>query len=390
MSRIRVVQLVAGLAIGERNGGAEMFALRLAGALDPTRFDVSVCALWRYGGLSERFWAGELRERGILVYYGGPHRNMLKTDAIVGLTGVYPYVRAIQPDILNSHTEFADLVALALRRMTATGVLVRTGHNVLEWPFALHWKRNTELLYPLLCDVEVGVSRAVVELLDERPLARLLGKRGGYIPNAIHPPLIDARRSGRTAQQMREVLGVAPDAPLFGTVGRLSDQKGLPHLFAAMAQVRERLPTAQLVVAGNGERAEAYATLLREQRQDNYITLLGPRTDAIDIVAALDLFVSSSLWEGLPTVILEAMYVGTPVVATDVAGSRDLVRDGETGRLAPAANPTALAEAMVAHYSDRVVAMRMVAAARAQLEEWTIERVAAQYSALYEGLTRKD
>ena len=74
-------------------------------------------------------------------------------------------------------------------------------------------------------------------------------------------------------------------------------------------------------------------------------TVNGPRTDVADIVAGLDVFVSASLWEGLPTVILEAMLLGTPVVATNITGSRDLVIDGQTGLLAPARDSDALAQA---------------------------------------------
>ncbi|HWQ14013.1 MAG TPA: glycosyltransferase [Roseiflexaceae bacterium] len=386
MSRIRVVQLVCGLAIGEHNGGAETFAVRLAGALDPMRFEVSVCSLWSYGGTAERCAERELRERGIPVYFGGPHREKLRTDLIVGFVGISPIIRALRPDILNTHAEYADLVGALLRRTTRTRLLVRTAHNVVEWPFAPHWERYTRRLYPLACDYEVAVSRAIVAILDARPMARALGKRARFIPNAIHPHMIAARR---TRRDMRAALGIPASAPLFGTVGRLSDQKGLPHLFAAMELVREQLPDARLVVAGHGERAEAYRALLAGRGQDAYITLLGPRPDAIDIVASLDVFVSSSLWEGLPTVIMEAMLVGTPVVATDIAGSRDLVIDGRTGRLAPPGDSAALARALVEHYRERERARCMAAAARQHVESFTIPRVAAEYGALYEALLRR-
>jgi glycosyltransferase involved in cell wall biosynthesis len=381
--RIRVAQVICGLAIGERNGGAEMFAMRLAGALDPRRFEVSVCALWRYGGRAERHWHRELAERGIPVYYGGPHRDQFRRDTIAGFVGLHPYLRVIRPHIINSHTEFADLVSLGLRRVTSAAVLVRTGHNVLEWPFALPWQERTALLYPLLCDEEVGVSRRIVEILDERPAARALGRRARYIPNAIHPEVIAARRTGR---DLRAELGIPPGSPLFGTVGRLSDQKGLPDLFEAMRHVRTALPDARLVVAGNGERAPDYRALLREGGQESYISLLGPRADAIDVIAGLDLFVSSSLWEGLPTVIMEAMLVGTPVVATDIPGTRDLVLDGRTGALAPPGNPEALARAIVRHFQDQTGARAAADAAREHVQDFTIPRVAAAYGLLYEEL----
>lgn len=384
--RIRILQLVAGLSIGERNGGAEMFAVRLAGALDPRRFEVSVMSLWRHGGQMERLWQRELTERGIAVYFGGPYRDSIRIDTAMAFVSTYPLVRALRPHILHSHTEYADLVGIALRRATPTRVHLRTAHNVLEWTFAPPWARYTRHLYPLAIDYEATVSRAIAEQLDRRPVALRLGRRAHYIPNAVEPDIILSKRSGR---DMRAELGIPPDAPLFGTVGRLSEQKGMPYLFDAMSEVRQRLPGARLVVAGHGELAEEYRQRIERDGQAKYIHLLGPRADAIDVIDGLDVFVSSSLWEGLPTVIMEAMVLGTPVVATDVSGSSDLVLDRRTGLIVPAADAMALAGAMVEQYRERGRAKQMAHAAREHVGEFTIPRVAAAYGELYEKLARR-
>jgi glycosyltransferase involved in cell wall biosynthesis len=192
----------------------------------------------------------------------------------------------------------------------------------------------------------------------------------------------------RTDRDMRAVLGVPKDAPLFGIVGRLSDQKGMPYLIEAMRGIRAALPDARLLIIGNGEKAAELRALVAELGLEDCIAFLGPRTDAIDIIAGLDVIVSSSLWEGLPTVIMEAMLLGTPVVATDIAGSRDLVIAGETGLLVPAGDSVALARAAIRQYSERAQAQTMAATARRHIEQFTIREVARAYGALYAEIYR--
>jgi glycosyltransferase involved in cell wall biosynthesis len=100
----------------------------------------------------------------------------------------------------------------------------------------------------------------------------------------------------------------------------------------------------------------------------------------------VDLFVSASLWEGFPTVILEAMAAGVPVVATDVSGSHELVRNGETGLLVPAGDPPALAQALEWMLTHAAEARRMALQARQQVQRYTIEQSAASYDTLYRAI----
>jgi glycosyltransferase involved in cell wall biosynthesis len=383
--RIRVVQLVSGLAVGEYNGGGEMFAMRLAQLLDPEQFEVAVCALWAYDSRIERDWRRALAAHGITAYFATHYRADLRLDLEMAFATTYSLLRKLQPDILNTHTEYPDIVGLAIKLAGGARTLVRTCHNVVEWPFAPHRARQLARIYPLLCKRQVGVSRAVVAILDQHPVARLLHKHAVYIPNAIEPELVLAQRTDR---DMRAVLGVPKDAPLFGIVGRLSDQKGMSYLIEAMHGIRAALPDARLLIVGNGEKAAELRALVAELGLEDCIAFLGPRTDAIDIIAGLDVIVSSSLWEGLPTVIMEAMLLGTPVVATDIAGSRDLVIAGETGLLVPAGDSAALARAAIRQYSERAQAQTMAATARRHIEQFTIREVARAYGALYAEIYR--
>ncbi len=378
--RIHVIQYSCGISLGDHNGGAELFAVRLAQALDPARFRVGIGAMWWYGSASERRWQRALADQGIEVFFGGPYRPHIYQAMAGAFVGSLGRLWRLRPDIVNTHVEFADTLGDAYRLLSVAPILVRTGHNVLEWTFSRLAAPIMHSIHPLVCTAEVGVSRAIAQQLDRRPVARLMRRRALYIHNGVDNDVVLGQRTG---QDMRAALGIAPDAPLFGVVARLAEQKGLSFLIRAMALVRAELPGARLLIAGDGEQAEDLRALVERQGLSDCVTLLGARSDAVDLIDSLDVFVLPSLWEGLPTVVMEAMLVDTPVVATDVAGTRDLVLDGQTGLLAPPRDPNALAAAMLRQYRDRESARAMARRARAHVEEFSIRRAAERYTALY-------
>jgi glycosyltransferase involved in cell wall biosynthesis len=137
-------------------------------------------------------------------------------------------------------------------------------------------------------------------------------------------------------------------------------------------------------VIGSGELEHHLQEQARLLGIQDCVHFLGSRDDVLSLLPHLDLFVSSSLWEGFPTVLLEAMAVGVPVVATDVSGSRELVQDGVTGRLVPPRNPVRLAEAILAMLEDPEHAQAMAQSAHRYAAQFTIERAAACYAQIYE------
>ncbi|HVW01397.1 MAG TPA: glycosyltransferase family 4 protein, partial [Planctomycetaceae bacterium] len=145
----------------------------------------------------------------------------------------------------------------------------------------------------------------------------------------------------------RSTWGIAPDAPVFLSIGRLEPQKGMPVLLDAFAMLRESHPAARLLIVGEGsQRSVLESRIQSDPRLTSAVHLLGRREDIPALLQASTALVSASLWEGLPNVILEAFAAGRPVVATQIEGSRELVRPGETGWLAAPGSATELALAM--------------------------------------------
>jgi glycosyltransferase involved in cell wall biosynthesis len=210
------------------------------------------------------------------------------------------------------------------------------------------------------------------------------------IPNGIaDPPPSDAR------SDVRVELGIAPNAPVIGTVATLRHYKGVDVLLRAAALLIEDLPQLQVLVAGGDEGTDTTVRrdlnlLAGELGIADNVRLLGFRDDVPAVVAAFDVAVCSSDFEGSPLSVLEYMEEAKPVVATAVGGLPDLVTDGEQGYLVPVRNPERLAQRIGELLADPDAAQRMGEAGRKlRRAKFGIDGTVAKIEALYERLAAR-
>ncbi len=184
-------------------------------------------------------------------------------------------------------------------------------------------------------------------------------------------------------RRAREVLGLAEDALVVGTIARLDPVKDLPTLVAGFSELIARVPSAVLVIVGDGPaRGELEAEIGRRGIAGR-VVLTGHRQDARALLAGIDLYVNSSIHEGVSLTILEAMAAAIPVIATDVGGNPEVVNEA-TGILVPARSPGAIAAALVELSGDQGRRGHMSVAARRRVEtEFSLQRMVAQYAASY-------
>lgn len=186
---------------------------------------------------------------------------------------------------------------------------------------------------------------------------------------------------------LAEVFADAPRGPLVLSVGRLHEQKDQATLLRAWALVRDRVPGARLALIGDGELANPLLLLAEELGLGDSFALLPPRRDIASAFSACDAFALSSLWEGLPYVVLEAMAHSRPVVSTDVDGIPEAVVDGETGVLVPPSDPAALADGLVRVLTDERLRSEMGRAGRDRVEqEFSLPRMVENILAVYSRL----
>jgi glycosyltransferase involved in cell wall biosynthesis len=228
-------------------------------------------------------------------------------------------------------------------------------------------------------DVLVCVSEGARRTFEEAGVdpALLCVVRNG-VPDVAVPP----DRAG-----VRQELGLAERCPLVLTVGRFTPQKNYPTLLDAVPAVLKEHPKAQFVWVGEGPLWDRLYRAVQARGLAGHVHLVGQRSDVPRLMAAADLFVLPSQFEGLPLVILEAMASGLPVVGTRVCGIEEAVEDGVTGRLVPLGNIGALSAAIREGLADAERRMQWSWHARTAFDSrWRADRMARDMQAVYEEL----
>lgn len=362
-----VLFLTTDLAVGGAENQLQEIALRLS-----TRgWRTSIVSLMPPGIPTH-----QLEAAGIQISDLGMAQGSIDLRAIIRLRRV---IARLQPDLVHSHMIHANVLARVTRPVSRIGVLVCTSHSIGQEG------RGKEALLRLtdrLADKTTHVSRIGLEgYLARRIVAP---HRARWIPNGIDLRRFDGAGSHR--QVTRQELGVPEEVFLWLAVGVFRPMKAFNLLVRAFAEVS---PDAHLVVAGDGPQRRQIEDTVGELSLQDRVTLLGSRNDVNELMSAADAFVlSSTHGEALPLVLLEAAASMLPVVATDVGGCREIVKDGVNGMLVPPSDPKALAQAMREVRSlPREKRRSMGEEGRAWvMGQFDIERVVAIWEDLYREL----
>jgi len=285
--------------------------------------------------------------------------------------GLARLVRRERVDILHAHTSHAHTLACIARRLAGRGQVVVSRR--VDFPPKTNafsrWKYQWPCHY-------IAISEAIGRVLIE------WGISSGKI-SVVHSAIDPARLAVPPAT--RESLGIPGEVPLIGIVAALVGHKDLPTFVDAMAAVHAAHPAAHAVIVGDGPLRGEIEALIRAKNLRDRVFLLGYRDDVPSILHALDIFVLSSNEEGLGTSVLDAMAVGLPVAATAAGGIPEMVRDGETGLLAPVGEGQALGAAIARLLDDPGAAGAMAANARRMVEEqFTVPRMVEGNLAVYQ------
>lgn len=276
--------------------------------------------------------------------------------------GIRHAVTETRPDVIHAHNPTMALATglATFRGRRPPGLVSLHGGPERDWPAAARLVRLSGLA-PVACGP--GVEAA----LEQRGLPPL-----ATVPNAVSPAPPPADRAG---------LGLEPGTRLVLAVGRLVEQKNQALAIRAIAE----LPDATLAIAGDGPLREGLERLVRETGVGDRVRFLGLRRDARALMGAADVVVMPSHWEGLPLAALEALASGTPLVATDVRGLRELLTNDENALLVPE-DSHALAAALRRVLDEPELGARLAAAGKQVEGAGSDEQLIARFLELYERL----
>jgi len=379
-SGIKVVEILEATT-----GGTRRHLFDLVMNLDPARFALSiVCATRRDPAFQADLAA--FRDRGLPVTVVPMVRELRPWADLSAWRQIRRYLIEKRPEVVHTHSSKAGFVGRLAARSARIPFVVHTPHH-----FAF--------------DMEIGGLRRAFYLQLERWAARYTDRficvcpaekaaalrrrlavpdKFTVIENGIGPTA--TAPDPAAVERWRREIGLPPNAPLIGAVGRLTRQKGHADLLRAMPAVLCRFPNARLVLAGDGELHRALVTLAAALDLSRNVIFAGQREDVLPLYPLLDVLAMPSLWEGLPYTLLEGMAAGRAIVASAVGGVPDVLRQGESGFLVPPHAPAALAEAVCGLLADAELRNRLgvnarkVVAQQCRLEEM-VARTAAVYAA---------
>lgn len=318
-----VVQVLYSLEIG----GVEKLAVTIGAHLDRKKFRPAVCALDRDGVLSE-----ELARHAI------PYHVLWRKGFEAGvLKRLYRCFRQEKARVVHTH-QFPQLLFSLLPARACGARIVHTEHEYYLYRRSATARRLLKQLIRF-CSAFTVVGPEVARYYAEEigvPAARM-----HVIANAVDLDLF--RVDG---EDSRTALGLSSEEVVLGIVGRLEPEKDHHTLLRAFQALVAHRPAVRLLIVGDGSLRGELESQCRALRLERNVTFLGARSDIPQVLAAIDVFVLSSIQEGVPLSVVEAMGAGRPVIATDIGGLRLLVKPAVNGLLVPPADPVALEAAM--------------------------------------------
>jgi glycosyltransferase involved in cell wall biosynthesis len=386
LKQIRVLHVITRLIVG----GAQEATMFTAALLDPARFCVDIISGPQTG--PEGSLIDEVRARRIpLTIEPALVREINPVKDLLALVRLTRFIRRGRYTIVHTHSSKAGILGRWAARLaglagTPAPVIVHTVHG---WGYHDHQPALVRGVYILLERLTQGLTdRLTVDSPRnaEKGLAEGIATTEKYITIRCGIELDRFRRPERPREAVCAELSIPRDATVVGTVTRLSPQKAPLDFVKAVARVAEQRPNVHFVVVGDGPlRAEVEAQIAAEGLTARF-HLTGLRRDVPDLLHSFDVFALTSLWEGLPRVLPQAMAAGLPIVATAVDGNAEAVEDGVNGFLTPPGDPGALAAALLRFLDDPSLAAEMGAAGRERSTEFGARKMVEDIAALYEDL----
>ena len=376
MNRVRLFQVIASSTVG---GAEEMFAALLRG-LDRDRFEVSVACHGRdelydeYARHADRISSLDLT-------------RLARPSTVLRLARLMRETRA---DIVHTHLWTADTLGGLAARLAGVTATVATVTGAYHLPIGVTGLRKLgrvaksrayRAIYRLF-DRVITCSEYVANDLRDRAGVRVSPAKIDVVHNGVDPASVE-----RAAQAGRLDPSWLQGSPIIATVANFYPIKGHAPLIRAMPRVIERFPQARFVLVGDGPSRGEMEALVDSLGIRSHVVFTGRVPCGPGVIAASDLMVMPSISEGLGVVLLEALVLGTPVVATRTGGIPEVVGDDEVGLLAPPGDSDALAQAIVRALGQPDETRRRAQRGRQLVRErFTVEAMVRQTEQVYLGL----
>jgi glycosyltransferase involved in cell wall biosynthesis len=382
MKPVRVLHLITRLIVG----GAQENTMLTASLLDRKRFEVEILSGPQTG--SEGSLIEEVRGRGIpLTILPELVRQVSPLNDRAALAELTRFIKEGRYNIVHTHSSKAGILGRMAARRAKVPVVVHTIHG---WSFHEYLSPVKRWLYAQSERMTAPMADALIVVAEsdiQKGLKEKIGQADQYclIRSAI--PVEEYLPSELERKSARDELNIPPEVQVIGNVGRFSAQKNPLEWISIAGMVARQYPEAYFLLVGDGPMRRQVEKLLEIEGIGERTMLTGLRRDVPRMLAAMDIFMMTSLWEGLPRVVPQAMCMELPIVANQIDGLKEAIQPGETGYLCSVKE---LAEMAIfcGYLIDNPSVRREMGQKSRQfaLQEFDLKRMISQIEDLYERL----
>lgn len=366
-------------------GGAQENTMLTADLMDKEQWQVEVISGPQTG--SEGSLIEAVRERNIpLTIEPSLVRELNPVKDFLAFIRLVRFIKNGNYQVVHTHSSKAGILGRWAAKLAGTPIIIHTvhgwGHHERQHPLVRWLYITLEKLTLPITDKLIVVSGLNID----KGLNDGIGQADDYtvIRSGIEFDRFSAPQTTRA--DMRATLGIPESATVIGTVTRLSPQKAPLDFVAAAQQIARQCSDCYFVMVGDGPLRANVEAAITQAGLSERILLTGLRRDVPELLTAFDIFALSSLWEGLPRVLPQAMIAGLPVVATTTDGNAEIVKDGENGLLVEPGKPNDLANALIRLVQNPAEAEQMGQTGREMVDEYDARRMVAQIETLYRDL----
>lgn len=324
MNKTRVVHIITKLTLG----GAQENTIYTYFNHDRSKFEVFLLAGAddRYGG---QWFTEKLEKDEHVCFIKGLSNSFNMIIDIKIILQIYFFLRINKIDVVHTHSSKAGVLGRIAAKAAGVPAIVHTVHG---WSFHERMKKCRKKIYiylerlaARLCDMLITVT--VMDI--EKGLKEHIGNRGKYM--TIRSGIDFKRFDEYDRNKVKQMKSACGGKKIIGTVGRISEQKNLSDFIYISKKLMEKRDDLYFVIVGDGPDSNKISDLIKTYKLEQHIMLMGTRHDIQDFMHTFDVLVLTSLWEGLPRVIPEAMYCGVPVVANNVDGVAEIIENDVNG-----------------------------------------------------------
>ena len=307
---------------------------------------------------------------------------------LVALARITRILQQGRYDLVHTHTAKAGFLGRIAARLAGVPCVVHTLHGVTFHEHLSPWLRRT---YILLERIAAPLSDVLITVGDDvkgKYLRESIGREDQYVTIASGMDTVafdQALRFPEKARIPRRLeFGFAPADIVLGMVSRLEPRKGYRYFFEAFARVSREFPMVRALIVGEGDQRADLQTLANELGILDRVVFAGYRADIAEVIAAFDVAVLTSLWEGLPRVLVQYALLEKPIVTFDVEGAREVIDEGTTGYVVPRQDVDLLTNRLRQLLESETLRRQFGTAARASVEgRWDIDRMVAGIADVY-------